>query len=152
MPDPDIDALDAIAIAEDAHVEACTGDQVRAALAPFVPYLREIHPEGARKLLTGLGATGDRWIDVFCAPTRMDWRGKRYRSDVSDAIIPLIDSLDALQGKTAEAYLAAIGADPFAEPIAHDEPRLRRPAPTTFLGRGIFDPMPPSETTPETTP
>lgn len=105
--DPDLDALDA---AEDAHVEAMTGDQVRAALAPFVPHLRDIHPEGARDLLTGFGATGSGWISAFRAPTRFGWRGKRYPEGVGRQIADLLIDLIDRQDKVAEAYRASINA------------------------------------------
>jgi hypothetical protein len=104
-PDPDYDTLDA---AEDAHVEACTGDQVRAALAPFVPHLRDIHPEGARDLLTGFGATGLDWVSTFRAPTRFGWAGKRYPEGVGRQIADLLIDLIDRQEKTAEAYRATI--------------------------------------------
>ena len=47
-----IEEIDAADAAEDAHVEACTGDQIRAALAPYVPHLRDIHPDGAVSRIT----------------------------------------------------------------------------------------------------
>ena len=100
-PDPDLDALDA---AEDAHVEAMTGDQIRAALAPFVPHLRDIHPEGARDLLTGFGATGLGWISAFRAPIRFGWHSRRYPKEVGEQIIPLLDQLSSLQENCALAF------------------------------------------------
>jgi hypothetical protein len=100
-PALDFDAIDA---AEDAHVEACTGDQIRAALAPYVPYLRGVHPDGARGLLTGFGATGDDWIAFFRAPTRFGWTGKRYTKPVAAQIVALLAQLDDLQANCALAY------------------------------------------------
>lgn len=97
----EIDAIDA---AEDAHVEACTGDQIRAALAPFVPHLRDVHPEAARGLLTGFGATGDGWIAAFRGPTRFGWTGKRYPQPVAAQIVALLAQLDDLQAGVALAY------------------------------------------------
>ena len=106
-PDPDLDALDA---AEAAHVEAMTGDQIRAALAPYVLHLRDIHPEGARELLTGFGATGLGWISAFRAPTRFGWRGKRYPEGIGRQIADLLDVLIERQEKVAEAYRDGINA------------------------------------------
>ena len=100
-PDPDQDALDAT---EDAHVEAMTGDQIRAALAPFVLHLRDVHPDGARDLLTGFGATGFGWIAAFRAPTRFGWRGKFYPKPVQTQIVALLDRLCDLQAGVALAY------------------------------------------------
>ena len=97
----DIDAADA---AEDAHVEAMTGDQIRAALAPYVPHLRDVHPDGARGLLDGFGATGDDWIAFFRAPTCFGWTGKRYPHLVVVQIATLLTDLDDLQAKTALVY------------------------------------------------
>ena len=97
----EIDAADA---AEEAHVEACTGDQIRAALAPYVPHLRDIHPDGARELLDGSGSTGDDWITAFRGPTRFYWTGKRYPDGVAAQIVALLAQFDDLQAKTALAY------------------------------------------------
>ena len=97
----EIDAIDAD---EDAHVEACTGDQIRAALVPYVPHLRDVHPEAARELLDGFGTTGDRWISTFRGPTRFGWAGKRYTKPVAAQIVALLADLDDLQAKTALAY------------------------------------------------
>jgi hypothetical protein len=100
-PDPDLDAIDA---AEDAHVEAATGDQVRAALCPFILHLRDVHPEAVRDLLVGFGASGFGWIAAFRAPTRFGWTGKRYTQEVAAQIIPLLDRLCDLQANCALAY------------------------------------------------
>ena len=97
----EIDAADA---AEDAHVEACTGDQIRAALCPFALKLRDVHPDAARELLTGLDSTGDRWIAAFRGPTRFGWTGKRYTKPVAAQIVALLAQFDDLQAKTALAY------------------------------------------------
>ena len=97
----EIDALDA---AEDVHVEACTGDQIRAALAPYVPHLRDVHPEAARELLDGFGTTGDGWIAAFRGPTRFGWAGRRYPQSVAAQIVAMLAQLDDLQAKTALAY------------------------------------------------
>ena len=97
----EIDAIDA---AEDAHVEAITGDQIRAALAPYVPHLRDVHPDGARGLLDGFGATGDYWIAFFRAPTCFGWTGKRYPHLVVVQIVALLSQLDDLQAGVALAY------------------------------------------------
>jgi hypothetical protein len=97
----EIDAIDA---AEDAHVEAMTGDQIRAALVPYVHHLRVVHPESARELLDGFGTTGDRWIATFRGPTRFGWPGRRYPQSVAAQIVALLAQLDDLQAKTALAY------------------------------------------------
>lgn len=98
-PGIDQDALDA---AEGDHVEAMTGDQVRAALAPFMPHLRDASPDAAQELLTG--ATGYGWICNFTAPTRFGWRGKRYPDGVGRQIVALLVELDDLQTNCALAY------------------------------------------------
>lgn len=100
-PALDFDAIDA---AEDVHVEAMTGDQIRAALAPYVPHLRDVDPEAARGLLTGFGTTGDRWIAAFRAATCFGWAGKRYPQPVAAQIVAMLAQLDDLQAKTALAY------------------------------------------------
>ena len=100
-PDPDLEDMEA---AEAAHVEAMTGDQIRAALAPFVPHLRDIHPEGARELLTGFGATGLGWISAFRAPIRFGWHSRRYPQEINAQIVALLDRLCDLQAGCALAY------------------------------------------------
>ena len=97
----EIDAADA---AEDAHVEAMTGGQIRAALCPYILHLRDVHPEAARGLLDGFGATGDGWLAAFRGPTRFGWTGKRYPQPIAAQIVALLAQLDDLQAKTALAY------------------------------------------------
>ena len=97
----EIDAADA---APEAHGAAGAGDQIRAALAPYVPHLRDVAPEHAHRLRAGFGATGDRWIAVLRGPTRFGWTGKRYPQPVAAQIVALLAQLDDLQAKTALAY------------------------------------------------
>ena len=108
---PDVDALDALDAAEDAHVEACTGVEVRSSLILHIAHLRAVDPAAVDRLLGGRTMSGDEWIESFLAPTRLGWAGKRYPDGVGQQIVALLADLDTLQTKTAEAYRATIKAN-----------------------------------------
>ena len=96
--------------AEAAHVEACTGVEVRSSLIPHIAHLRAVDPAAVDRLLGSRTMSGDEWIEAFRAPTRFGWAGKRYTQEAAEKLAALLSDLDALQTKTAEAYRATIKA------------------------------------------
>ena len=101
---PDVDALDALDAAEDAHVEACTGVEVRSSLILHIAHLRAVDPAAVDRLLGGRTMSGDEWIESFLAPTRLGWAGKRYTQEVAEKLAALLSDLDALQTNCALAF------------------------------------------------
>ena len=59
------------AAGEAAAIERATGDQVRAALRPYLDHLREINPAGYAALVSQtVTAYGTEWLDAFRDPAR----------------------------------------------------------------------------------
>lgn len=94
-------ALDA---AGAAHVEACTGDQVRSSLIPHIGVLRAVDAPAVDRLLGSRTTSGDEWIEAFTAPARVGWAGKRYTQEVAEKLAALLAELDDLQTNCALAF------------------------------------------------
>lgn len=94
-------ALDA---AGAAHVEACTGVEVRSSLIPHIAHLRTVDPAAVDRLLGSRTTSGDEWIEAFTAPARVGWSGKRYPDGVDQQIVALLADLNDLQESCALAF------------------------------------------------
>lgn len=89
---------------EAAAIERATGDQVRAALRPYLNALREINPAGYAYLTRPLTAYGCDWLDAFRDPTRFGWRGKRWPAPLNAEIAQLIADLGDLEAAAYRAH------------------------------------------------
>ena len=90
--------------AEAAHVEACTGVEVRSSFIPHIAHLRAVDPAAVDRLLGSRTMSNNEWIEAFRAPTRLGWAGKRYPQPVAAQIVALLAQLDDLQANCALAY------------------------------------------------
>ena len=90
--------------AEAAAIERATGDQIRAALRPYLDRLREINPAGYAYLTRSLTAYGCDWLDAFREPTRFGWRGKRWPAPLNAEIAQIIADLGDLEAAAYRAH------------------------------------------------
>ena len=89
---------------EAAAIERATGDQVRAALRPYLDHLREINPAGYAYLTRSLTAYGCDWLDAFRDPARFGWRGKRWPAPLNAEIARLIADLGDIEAAAYRAH------------------------------------------------
>ena len=89
---------------EAAAIERATGDQVRAALRPYLDHLREINPAGYAYLTRPLTAYGCDWLDAFREPARFGWRGKRWPAPLNAEIAQIIADLGDLEAAAYRAH------------------------------------------------
>jgi hypothetical protein len=102
--------------AEAAAIERATGDQVRAALRPYLDHLREINPAGYAYLTRSLTAYGCDWLDAFRAPARFGWRGKRWPAPLNAEIARVIADLGDLEAAAYRAHHGLTAPQPTTEP------------------------------------
>lgn len=97
--------------AENEALETATGEQVRAALRPYLDHLREVAPD--RVLLLGdpltSEACGAEWIAAFRAPTRFGWKGARWPAPLADEICTITAGLEGLQNDALDQARRALG-------------------------------------------
>ena len=101
MPPDPVDNTDH---AEAAAIERATGDQVRAALRPYLDHLREINPAGYAYLTRPLTSYGCDWLDAFREPARFGWRGKRWPASLNAEIAKIIADLGDLEAAAYRAH------------------------------------------------
>lgn len=101
MPPDPVDNTDH---AEAAAIERATGDQVRAALRPYLDHLREINPAGYAYLTRPLTSYGCDWLDAFREPARFGWRGKRWPASLNAEIARVIADLGDLEAAAYRAH------------------------------------------------
>jgi hypothetical protein len=90
--------------AEAAAIERATGDQIRAALRPYLDHLREINPAGYAYLTRSLTAYGCDWLDAFREPARFGWRGKRWPAPLNAEIASVIADLGDIEAAAYRAH------------------------------------------------
>lgn len=97
--------------AENKALETATGEQVRAALRPYLDHLREVAPD--QMLLLGdpltSDACGSEWIAAFRAPTRFGWKGKRWPAPLEHEIRTIAAGLEGLQNDALDQARRALG-------------------------------------------
>ena len=113
MPPDPVDNTDH---AEAAAIERATGDQVRAALRPYLDHLREIHPAGYAYLTRSLTAYGSDWLDAFRDPARFGWRGKRWPAPLNAEIASVIADLGDIEAAAHRAHHGITAARHPTEP------------------------------------
>ena len=102
---------------EAAAIERATGDQIRAALRPYLDHLREINPAGYAALVSQtVTAYGSEWLDAFRAPARFGWRGKRWPAPINAEIARLVADLGDLEAAAYRAHHGLTAPQPTTEP------------------------------------
>ena len=102
---------------EAAAIERATGDQVRAALRPYLDHLREINPAGYAALVSQtVTAYGTEWLDAFRDPARFGWRGRRWPAPLNAEIARVIADLGDLEAAAYRAHHGITAARTATEP------------------------------------